>query len=406
MGMYFSRLKFRDMKKAGLLPLKGALQDYAWGGYHYIPNLLGLPAKAGQPVAELWMGTHHRGKAAVVTAEGEQPLDVWLTAHPEALGEKTRQQFGNQLPFLFKVLDVREMLSIQTHPTKAQAEAGYERENAAGIPLDAPYRNFKDRNHKPEIMVALTEFWLLHGFRPLAEIAQLLREVPAFTPLQKDFADRDLKTLYQRIMQMSQERVDAMLEPLYQQLKAVPPQSKAQPGYWALRAMNEQQGSSYDRGVFSIYLFNLVQLQPGQGIYQAAGIPHAYLEGVNVELMANSDNVFRGGLTPKHVDVEQLLQHILLEPVYPSRIEGDRIGDYETAYPTSAPDFQLNKIELPANATYACQPSSVEILLLLQGKITVEGHSYGRGRIWVAPAGQPYRFSAAASSVLYKAFVP
>ncbi|HKK78018.1 MAG TPA: mannose-6-phosphate isomerase, class I [Phaeodactylibacter sp.] len=394
------------MRKTGLLPLKGALQDYAWGGYHYIPNLLGLPAKAGQPVAELWMGTHHRGKATVVTAEGEQPLDRWLTAHPEALGEKTRQQFGDQLPFLFKVLDVREMLSIQTHPTKAQAEAGYERENAAGVPLDAPHRNFKDRNHKPEIMVALTEFWLLHGFRPLAEIAQLLKEVTAFNPLQSDFADGNLTMLYQRIMQMPQDRVDALLAPLHKELKAKPPQPKTKPGYWALRAMNKQQGSHYDRGVFSIYLFNLVHLQPGQGIYQAAGIPHAYLEGVNVELMANSDNVFRGGLTPKHVDVEQLLQHIVLESVHPSRIEGDKIGDYEIAYPTSAPDFQLNKIELPATATYAHQPSSMEILLLIEGEAKVGEKRFGRGHIWIAPAGQSYRLDAATPSVLFKAFVP
>ena len=394
------------MGKVGLLPLRGVLQNYAWGGYHFIPDLLGQPAKAGQPVAELWMGTHHRGKAVVVTAEGEQPLDAWLAAHPEALGEKTRQQFGNQLPFLFKVLDVREMLSIQTHPTKAQAEAGYERENAAGIPLDAPHRNFKDRNHKPEIMVALTEFWLLHGFRPLAEIAQLLKELKALAPLQSDFAGGGLTRLYPRIMQMPQDRVDALLAPLHQQLKAMPPQSKAKPGYWALRAMNQQTGSHYDRGVFSIYLFNLLHLRPGQGIYQAAGIPHAYLEGVNVELMANSDNVFRGGLSPKHIDAEQLLQHITLEPVHPLRIEGEKVGDYEIAYPTSAPDFQLNKIELPAAATYTCQPSSVEMLLLLQGEITIEGQPYGSGFIGMAPAGQPYRFSAAAPSILYKALVP
>ena len=394
------------MEQANLLPLSGALQDYAWGGYYYIPELLGVPAKSGQAVAELWMGTHHRGKAAVLTAEGEQLLDSWLAEHPEALGEEVREKFGDQLPFLFKVLDVREMLSIQTHPTKAQAEAGYAREDAAGVPLNAPYRNFKDKNHKPEVMVALTAFWLLHGFRPLSEVERLLEEVPQLAPLQSAFAGRDLEKLYQYVMQMPQPQVDRILRPLHQALKNKPPQQKNTPAYWALRALSKSEHGSYDRGVFSVYLFNLVHLQAGQGIFQAAGIPHAYLEGVNVELMANSDNVFRGGLTPKHIDVEQLMQHIVLDPVCPKVLEGEKAGEYEKAYPTPTADFQLNAIELPASKVYTHRPLSVEILLLLQGRIRVGEQMYERGSALLAPAGQSYRFSAEQPSLLFKAFVP
>lgn len=399
-------LKRKKMDKPVLLPLKGAMQHYAWGGYHFIPTLLGMQPEVGKPVAELWMGTHHRGKAMVVTEEGEAPLDQWFSAHPEALGKKVQQQFGAQLPFLFKVLDVREMLSIQTHPTKAQAEAGFARENEAEIPLDAPHRNFKDNNHKPEVMVALTEFWLLHGFRPLAEIAQILETTSAFAPLRALFADRDIQALYRQLMQMPQSKVDAILGPLHRQLEAAPPEHKGAPGYWALQALNKAGGKAYDRGVFSIYLFNLVRLQPGQGIFQAAGIPHAYLEGVNVELMANSDNVFRGGLTPKHVDVEQLMKHIALAPVHPVSLDGEAVAEYERAYPVPVPDFQLNRSMLPASATYRHSPDSAEIILLLEGQIKVGAQVYGSGSVLMASAGQSYHFQAQERSVLFKAFVP
>jgi mannose-6-phosphate isomerase len=390
-----------------LRPLTGALQDYAWGGYHFIPDLLGEPAVEGHPVAELWMGTHHRGKALVMDADTATPLDEWLALNPQCLGEKAMAQFNSKLPFLFKVLDVREMLSIQTHPTKAQAERGFAAENAAGVPLDAPHRNFKDDNHKPEVMVALTDFWLLHGFRPLSNIKALLEKVDAFAPLKPYFEGDDLRKLYHYIMQMPQSEVERLLEPLYDKLAAQIPSDKDTPDFWAWRAMATETGPVYDRGVFSIYLFNLVYLRPGQGIFQEAGIPHAYLEGVNVELMANSDNVFRGGLTPKHVDVPQLMKHIVLKPVVPRVLEGEDVRPFEQAYTAPVADFQLNRVHLPPSETYTHKPTSIELLLLLNGSVVgAEGQIWQRGQVLLACANQPYTLRAEEECMIYKALVP
>lgn len=393
------------MNAKTLLPLRGALQHYEWGGYDFIPRLIGKKPKAGQAVAELWMGNHHRGPSMVRTADGWEPLGRYLARRPEILGAEVRRKFGDQLPFLFKVLDVREMLSIQSHPTKVQAQAGYARENAAGIPLDAPHRNFKDDNHKPEVMVALTDFWLLHGFRPAEEIAQLLRAIPELKPLQPHFVKQDLQALYKHVMELPQTEVDHILTPLRDRLAAQPPADKSHPDFWAARAFRPME-ERMDRGIFSIYLLNLQAVPPGRGIFQAAGVPHAYLEGVNVELMANSDNVFRAGLTPKHVDVPELLRHLKFETVRPQLLKGQSVGAFEYAYLTPAEDFQLNCLQLPGGAVYEKQPSSLELLLVADGSLQAGEEVCGRGSILLAAAQQKYRLQALEDSRVFKALVP
>jgi mannose-6-phosphate isomerase class I len=214
------------------------------------------------------------------------------------------------------------MLSIQVHPTKEQAAAGFARENAAGIDLGAAERNYKDDNHKPEVAVALTDFWMLHGFRPLDQIAEALRKVPELCSSMPDFsarlvragdvtqARRDLlRDLYRAVMTMPQEHVDLLLNALVERLASGAWSDKDGPDYWVARAAETfpPVGRHRDRGIFSIYLLNLVHLRPGQGTFQPAGTLHAYPEGVTVELMASSDNVLRGGLTRKHVDVSELM---------------------------------------------------------------------------------------------------
>lgn len=399
--------------KQKVFPLAGVVQHYAWGGFDYLPALLGIDNEGRQPFAELWMGAHNRGPALVRPNGQAFPLDELLRQHPEWLGPSVQRHFGGGLPYLFKILDVRQMLSIQSHPTKAQAEAGFRRENEQDIPLNAPHRNFKDDNHKPEVMVALTEFWLLHGFRSEAALERILEETPEFGPLRPLFAEHSIFRLYKGVMEMPQEEVDRMLQPMAQRLRPLARAGKldkGQPEYWAMQAFDNHMldGGHYDRGVFSIYFFNLVKVMPGEGIYQGAGIPHAYLEGVNVELMANSDNVFRGGLTEKHVDVPELLAHLSFGPVEPQILKGEPVSEAEWVYPTPAADFQLNRIRLSPGQRYQPEtPRGPEIVIVIEGKVFLpDGSGYARGEAFFVPAGHDYSLHSEGQSELFKALAP
>lgn len=401
-----------DNKK--LFLLKGKVQHYAWGGYDYIPQLLNI-APNGQPSAEYWMGAHVSAPSAIVTGNGDLTLDKLVAANPnEVLGPKAAARFG-ELPYLFKILDVKEMLSIQVHPTKTEAEKGFARENEAGIPLNAANRNYKDANHKPEIMVALGEFWLLHGFLPEDKLTQVLQAVPAFAPLQPIFEQEGYFGLYKKVMELPQEEVNAMLRPLAENaLKAYQAGqlAKSDPAFWTGRAVaNDPAGfEKLDRGIFSIYFFNIVQVQEGDAVFQDAGIPHAYLEGQNVELMANSDNVLRGGLTPKHIDVPELLKHTRFEAVHPRIIKGETATDpAEAIYPSPAPDFQVSRIQLAAQQTYQHNSVAPEILIVMEGAATVSGSDtleVTKGQCVFAAYGEQYSIKTSAATVIFKAAIP
>ncbi len=399
-------------QQPAILKMEGTVQHYNWGGFDYIPELLRIPNSAQQPFAELWMGAHPSAPALVWQEQHKIPLDQLIRQDPPALlGTRVAQRFQGRLPYLLKVLDVRQMLSIQAHPSKQQAEAGFLRENELGIPLQAPHRNYKDDNHKPELMVALSDFWLLHGFKKQEEIARTLAQIPEWQPLLELFtANQQIRHLYQYIMELPQARVDELLQPLQSRLALQTPNNKNHPDFWAARAF-EQYATSHghcDRGIFSIYLFNLVRLQPGEGIFQASGIPHAYLKGINIELMANSDNVFRGGLTNKHVDVPELLQNLVFEAITPQVIQPNVTGDYVFTYPTPAPDFRLDKIVLPPGVTLELHPEdNPQILLLLEGSISLNGAPpAARGSIWLAPAHTHCNISASVKSTIFRASVP
>src|SRR3954451_2861861 len=245
------------------------------------------------------------------------------------------------------------MLSIQVHPTKEAAAKGFHEEEAAGIVLGAPNRNYKDKNHKPEVMVALSDFWLLHGFLPEDKLLHVLQSVPEFKGLEEIFKSGGYKALYQHVMSMSQDEVDQALTPLVQrelERKKRGELTKADPGWWVAKLFQDSNSiDNIDRGIYSIYFFNIVQVHEGEAVFQGAGIPHAYLEGQNVELMANSDNVLRGGLTPKHVDVPELLKHTAFQGVQPNVMKGEEVSQSVINYPCPVPDFGINKIELRAN---------------------------------------------------------
>lgn len=397
----------------GICPLKGTIQHYKWGGYSFLPSLLNIENNAEQPHAELWMGAHHKGPAEVWINDMWISFDVFLSMYPEVLGARVSERFGSQFPYLFKVLDVNNMLSIQAHPTKEKAEIGFKREEAEGIPIAASNRVYRDDNHKPEVMVALTDFWLLHGFRQASEIKEMLDRIPAFDVLQPLFEKEDIYTLYKHIMEMPQEEVNEILLPMKEEMVKGYENGdfdKSEPAYWAGKAFKEDilGNGDADRGIFSIFLFNLVNVAPGQGIYQGAGVPHAYLEGVNVELMANSDNVFRGGLTYKHIDVPELLDNLVFEPVTPDVFDGTSLSETETNYPTPAPDFELAKITLEEDQRHLALTKSVTICLVMEGEVRLhDGQVFAKGKSFLIPANTSYQMKTNMDkSVVFLARVP
>lgn len=377
------------MKLEGIYKLQGVVQHYQWGGTDFLPNLLLESNKEGKPWAEYWLGVHPKGTAMVATEQGPQSLAEVLRGNPALLGEKVARVFG-ELPFLFKILDVKEMLSIQLHPTREVAEERFAKEEAAGIPLLADHRNYKDKNHKPEVMVALTDFWLLHGFQTKAVIEQSLQEISAWKDLASVLTNKGVPGLYERVMTATEEEVFSWLDPLYQNLKerqgALVP---SHPDYWAWQAfLQYSTAGHHDRGVFSIYWFNLVHLVAGEGIFQAAGIPHAYLRGVNVELMANSDNVLRGGLTPKHIDVPELLDNVNFSAVSPQILRGE-VGDNNGLdYPVPVPDFTLKQYQMLPGEALSTSEEGPRILLILKGEALLNGQNYRGGEAAFIPANQ------------------
>jgi len=416
------------MNSSRLFKLQGVVQHYDWGGFDFIPKLLGRSHPSPKPCAELWMGSHGNGPSLVQNGEYLFPLpDLIASAPEEILGKSVATRFQNRLPYLFKVLDARKMLSIQAHPTLGQAAAGFEAEEKAGVPITAPTRNYKDRNHKPEVHVALTDFWMLHGFRPLEEIADTLDGVVELCPLMSDFRERLLtagsdsamramllRGLYERIMTMPQDEVDQLLNPLLRRLKKRPTADKDVPDFWAARAAREfpLPDGHRDRGIFSIYLLNLVRLKPGEATYQSAGTLHAYLEGVNVELMANSDNVLRGGLTPKNIDVPELLRVLNFNDGKAEIIQSRVVSEMETVFPTPAAEFELSRIQLGDRQSFRSGiRNGPDILIVLSGTVTArcenESLQLKAGEIMLAPQTTSYTLETTGKSVVvFKASIP
>jgi mannose-6-phosphate isomerase len=260
-------------------------------------------------------------------------------------------------------------------------------------------------------MTELSEFWLLHGFKNAQLIKQTIATVPEFAFMLPIFEKGGHKALYEYLMTIGQEKVDMILDPL---LRRVMPLyeagklDKTDPGFWAARAaLTFNTGGHVDRGIFSIYLFNIVHLSPGEGIFQDAGILHAYLEGQNVEIMANSDNVLRGGLTPKHIDVPELMKHVIFEPVEPQVVRAQKVTDSESVFLTPAPDFELSLIKMEKDGEQAVSAHSVDIFLVMEGSVEIDGlGKLDRGAAFVAFAGSSAHIRALSEAVIYRARVP
>jgi mannose-6-phosphate isomerase len=394
--------------------IEGQVQNYDWGGDSFIPNLISKKIEENTTYAEYWLGAHLKAPSKVITDKGSVSLELFLNQNPiEKLGEDVASTFG-KLPYLFKVLDVKEMLSIQVHPSIKAAKIGYKIENEKGIPLTASNRNFKDENHKPEIMVALTDFWLLHGFLEREKLIKNIKETPELSFLLNIFLENGYLGLYKKVMQYSQEEVNKVLQPLVDRIlpKYLKNElEKSSPAFWAARSLANKDSKKIDKGIFSIYFFNILNLSRGEAVFQDAGVPHAYLEGVNMELMANSDNVLRAGLTSKHIDVVELIKNTKFEETIPDILNGvENKANGEVVFKTVAKDFELSKIELSKSITHSSTSNSLEILMLLKGTATFtqnnESMSLEKGQAILIKADTAYKVQTNSEVEIYKASVP
>ncbi|MEW2574107.1 mannose-6-phosphate isomerase, class I [Streptomyces sp. NPDC047070] len=322
--------------------LDNTVRPYAWGSTTAIPRLLGTEP-TGEPQAEMWMGAHPGAPSR--TPRG--PLTEVIAAAPEReLGTGAVAKFGPRLPFLLKILAAGAPLSLQVHPDLTQAKEGYEDEERRGVPIDAPHRNYKDANHKPELICALTEFDGLCGFRAPLEAAALLSalEVDSLKP-------------YVDLLHAHPE--EAALREVLTAVLTADPELMATTVTEAAAACARLGGAHApyasiahhypgDPGVIAAMLLNYVQLQPGEALFLGAGVPHAYLNGLGVEIMANSDNVLRCGLTPKHVDVPELLRIVRFEAGDAGVLRPEASPDGEEVYETPIDEFRLSRYVLPA----------------------------------------------------------
>ena len=389
--------------------LENPVRRYAWGSRTVIAELLGEPVPSPHPQAEMWLGAHPGDPSRLVHDDGSRTsLLTALTGDPALLGAERSARWEGTLPFLLKVLAADEPLSLQAHPSLEQAMAGFAREDAAGIPLDASHRNYRDANHKPELICALTEFHALVGFREPTSTLSLLRaldvpELAAHVELLAGQPGPDgLRALFTTWITLPQSLLDELVPAL--QRGAV--RLAGTDGEWALEARTALELSERypgDAGVLAALLLNRVVLHPGEALYLAAGNLHAYLAGAGVELMANSDNVLRGGLTPKHVDVPELLRVLDFTagppPVHTGRPEGGW-----TRYDTPAAEFLLRSWSAPEGLTgqLLVPDGGPRILLATGGRVCVRAGE----RVLELPKGSSLFLGAAEVGVEVESAAP
>ncbi len=374
-----------------VLVLENPIQNYAWGSRTAIAELLGRPTPSERPEAELWIGAPPKAPSRIAEPAGLGTLDAAIQDDPVGLlGADVCDRFGNELPFLFKVLAAAEPLSIQAHPNQEQARGGWNRENAEGVPLDAPRRNYRDPNHKPELVCALTPFVALKGFRPLDETVRALERLarPELSEAVGRVArERDasaLRALFARLMTLEPEE----RAPILKRALAEAGRRSSDPGWrWVKRLLEKYPG---DVGALAPLYLNLVTLEPGEALYLAAGELHAYLEGTALEIMANSDNVLRGGLTPKHVDVQELMATLVFEAQEAAVLKPSAPGPGETSFVTPAREFELGFVELSPGRAHSAAGGRLEILLQLSGSARLKANgretALERGRAVLVPA--------------------
>src|SRR3954466_597502 len=383
--------------------LMNTVRHYPWGSHTVIPELLGEPTPADRPYAELWMGAHPDAPSVLSTGT---PLDKAIEEDPELmLGAEVRERFGTRLPFLMKVLAADRPLSLQAHPTTEQAQAGYAAEEAAGVPHGDPTRTFKDPFHKPELLLALTPVEALCGFRPVEESLHCLAklQVPETKPTIAALARRGLKAAIPQLLALSGRRRTELVEAVA--AKAESFVAAHDPEFintyrWAATLAKSYPG---DPGVVISLMCNHLKLAPGEAVFLPAGNLHAYLSGAGIEVMASSDNVLRGGLTTKHVDLAALIEVLdftdgrvpVLHPV---------LGPGGLRYPVPVEEFDLTRVQLDAQ-TGVLTSRGPQVLVCTEGEAELTSSedtlALGKGAAAFVPAGA--QITARGPAVLYRA---
>lgn len=350
-------------------PMTNVIQNYAWGSPSSFAQLFGISNQSGEPQAEIWMGAHPNGCSTVTTAGEETKLSSLISQNLSLfLSDKVAKRFG-ELPYLFKVLAAEKALSIQVHPNKHQAERGYTLEEQQGIPLTAGNRNYKDPNHKPELVYALTDYTAMNGFRPIGEILQHFAylDIPELNSLVNDLAGdqtpNGLASFFSGLLSLQDEQKEVALMMLMMKAKLSPT-----PLFNLITELEQQYPG--DVGLFAPLILNVIALKPGQAMYLDAQTPHAYIKGTGLEIMANSDNVLRAGLTPKYMDVTELvsctqfsekpLDRLLLQP-----LEQDGVMEY----PIPVDDFKFAIVQNSHQRQVTTE--GAEILLPLDCSMTL-----------------------------------
>lgn len=353
--------------------LHGHVQHFAWGSRTAIPAILRREPD-GRPWAEYWLGTHPGGHAFL---EDGRALATYVQEQPHVVGEAARAAFGDRLPYLLKILAASTPLSLQAHPSREQAVVGYARESLLGLPPSDPTRSFKDDWPKPEAIVAITPFEGLLGFRDPQETAGLFEALgvadelaSVIGPLRDRSAAPALQEVFLDVLSLDERRhlVDLVLAAAVNHLEA-----PGALGQFARTAVELDEHFPGDPGILAALLMNRFRLQPGEAVMLEAGVMHAYLRGVGVEIMANSDNVMRGGLTQKHIDVDGLLQVVHFDPLTPKVLLAEG-SDGVYVYPTSFPEFELWLVS-PVDDTHLPVPRTDcgRIALATQGEFVLTG---------------------------------
>lgn len=392
-----------------------AIQHYAWGSSTAIPDVLAL-VPDGRPVAEAWFGAHTSAPATAQTSDGPLGLDELIGREPDRhLGADVTSRFGPRLPYLLKIIAANAPLSLQVHPTLDRARAGYAAEDAAGVPRSAPERSYRDDNHKPELVYALGRLDAMVGFRAPRRAAELLADLDA--PLAADLhallvddptstgVRRAFEWLLRAESRPSPADVTKFADACARRLADGSPSPRTD--RTVIRLSTAYPG---DPGAVTSVLLNPVTLRPGEALFVPAGTVHAYLRGVGVEIMANSDNVLRAGLTSKHVDVDELLRNVDCVAAPPIRIAPERVFTSTRIFYAPVDDFELSVSRLTDDGPTRIPGRGPRVMLCLEGEVQL---STGAGESFVLTRGESVfvlatdgEVTASGDAVLVQADVP
>lgn len=376
--------------------LTGTVRPYTWGSYDAIPNILGVD-ETGEPWAEYWLGARTSSPAAL---DGV-PLDRHLAEHPEELGDASRRVFGDRLPFLFKILSARRPLSLQAHPDAEMARSGFDAENAQGLAADDPRRTFVDDWPKPELFVALTDFDGLCGFRDPHETRDLFDALDLRVPTDQVLGSLTgrsgsaaLAETFLDCLTRESQRQDIVTEVVSAAVNHTGEDSPL--GEFCRTAVELDEYFPGDASILAALMLNRIHLAPGEAMALHPGLMHAYLSGTGVEVMADSDNVVRGGLTDKHIDVDALIRIVSFVAEGPRRVEPTEVSPGLRLWPARARQFRLWGLDVDVSSPVVLPATDLARILLVTGGYAVCCSDRGTEEVvhgqalWI-PAGEQVR---------------